>query len=65
MNTNEIKDFLKNKYPNLKGFIEHTLVAEMAKTYAEHYHALQLQQTDVSGSVFNLKKNKNWKIKKH
>ena len=52
MNIDEIKDFLKHKYPNYKGVIEHTLVAEMAKTYAEHYHALQLQQTGVNGSFF-------------
>ena len=35
---NIAKDFLKENYPEFKGFIEHTMVAEMAQKYAEHYH---------------------------
>ncbi len=45
---NIAKDFLKENYPEFKGFIEHTLVAEMAQKYAEHYHTLQLSKADVS-----------------
>jgi hypothetical protein len=47
METQEIKEFLKNKYPNYKGFIDHTLVSEMAKTFAEYYHNLQLKKIDI------------------
>ena len=52
MEVKEIKQFLKEKYPNYTGFIEHTLVANMVKTFTEHYQALQLHKTHVSGSVF-------------
>jgi len=48
---NIAKDFLKENYPEFKGFIEHTLVAEMAQKYAEHYHTLQLRKTDVKAGT--------------
>lgn len=34
MNIEEVKEYLKKQYPNLKGFIDHTLVAEMAINFA-------------------------------
>ena len=53
---NIVKDFLKENYPEFKGVIEHTMVAEMAQKYAEHYHTLQLRKTDVIKSVCEIEK---------
>lgn len=35
MTNEETKEFLRTEFPGYKGFVEHTLVAKMAKTFAE------------------------------
>jgi hypothetical protein len=34
MEKQEVKEYLKKQYPKFKGFIDHTLVAEMAMNFA-------------------------------
>lgn len=34
MEKEEVRDYLKEQYPNLEGFIDQTLVAEMAMNFA-------------------------------
>tara|TARA_R110000823_G_C15488698_1_gene451681 strand:+ start:92 stop:217 length:126 start_codon:yes stop_codon:yes gene_type:complete len=34
MEKQEVKEYLKKQYPKFQGFIEHTLVAEMAMNFA-------------------------------
>ena len=43
----EVKEYLKKEYPKFNGFIEHTLVAEMAMNFAKYYHTKQLGLSEV------------------
>ena len=49
MEIKEVKDYLKNKYPKFKGFIEHTIVAEMALNFAKEHYTKQLSISRVVG----------------
>jgi len=48
----EVKKYLKKEYPKFNGFVEHTLVAEMAMNFAKYYHTKQLGLSEVSRSVW-------------
>jgi len=42
MTNQKVKDYLKKQYPKFQGFIEYTMVAEMALNLAKEYHTEQL-----------------------
>jgi len=50
MEIKEVKDYLKNKYPKFKSFIEHTIVAEMALNFAKEHYTKQLSISRVVSS---------------
>jgi len=54
MEIKEVKDYLKNKYPKFKGFIEHTIVAEMALNFAKEHYTKQLSISHVVDSEAEL-----------
>jgi hypothetical protein len=51
MEKQEVKEYLKKQYPNFKGFIDHTLVAEMAMNFAN----MQLAKINYTRSCETLK----------
>ena len=50
----EIKEFLLKEYPQFKGFVQHTLVAEMCLKYHESEH-IQSKLSELEKEI----KNKN------
>ena len=51
MTNQKVKDYLKKQYPKFQGFIEYTMVAEMALNLAKEYHTEQLNLRKVNISA--------------
>jgi len=69
MTNQKAKDYLKKQYPKFQGFIEHTMVAEMALNLAKEYHKEQLLIHSVVSSFLckgcgsdNIKERSGYKV---